>query len=527
MTVLAPSPAAPPDIRPLPSHVRVAIVGSGFAGLGTAIQLRRAGIDDLVVLERGPDVGGTWRDNSYPGCACDVPSHLYSFSFAPNPDWSHSFSPQPEIQAYLQRVAREFGVLPLTRFDCEVLEARWDGHSQQWHVRTTRGVLTSDFLVAGAGPLSEPALPDLPGLAGFAGTTFHSAAWRHDHDLTGKRVAVIGTGASAVQFVPFVQRHAERMTLFQRTAPWVLPRRDRAISGLERAVYRHLPGAQKATRAGIYLTRESWVLGFTRAVPIMRLAERMARKHLQRQVPDPVLRAKLTPHFRLGCKRVLLSNDYYPALGQPNVGVVTDRIVEVRPHAVISEDAAGRRREHPVDTIIYGTGFKATDPPIAHRIRGRDGRTLAEHWEGTGMSALRGTTVAGFPNLFFLVGPNTGLGHSSIVFVIESQVRYLLDALRQMDARGLGAIEPRADAQEAHNVQLQKDLEGTVWNAGGCASWYLDRNGRNTTLWPTFTVTMRQQLRHADLGEYVTYPRLRPPAWVPGEPAAHTTQVRA
>jgi cation diffusion facilitator CzcD-associated flavoprotein CzcO len=439
-----------------------------------------------------------------------VPSHLYSFSFAPNPDWSRTFSGQAEIQAYLQRVAREHGVLPHVRFGAELHEARWDDAAQRWHLRTAAGELTARVLVTGTGPLSEPSIPAIPGLDGFRGTTFHSATWRDDHDLTGERVAVIGTGASAIQFVPHVQRRAAHLTLFQRTPPWVLPRRDRRISEVEKKAFRRLPALQKLARGGIYTMRESWILGFAGSQKVMAVAEAQARAFLRSQVADPGLRATLTPDYRLGCKRVLLSNDYYPALAQPNVDVVPSRVVEVTPTGVVSQAADGTRTEHEVDTIIWGTGFTVTDQPIAHRVVGGDGRTLAQHWEGSGMQALHGTAIAGFPNLFMLVGPNTGLGHTSIVHIIESQLRYLVDALATMDRAGLAAVAPRQDAQDRDNARIQQQLAGTVWNAGGCASWYLDRHGRNTTLWPTFTFTFRRKLASFDLSEYVAVPALAP-----------------
>jgi cation diffusion facilitator CzcD-associated flavoprotein CzcO len=434
-----------------------------------------------------------------------VPSHLYSFSFAPNPDWRHAFSRQPQIFDYLRGVARDFGVLPKVRLNTTVTAAGWDEPTGRWQVETTAGSLTADYLVLGAGGLSDPAIPDIPGLAGFAGTTFHSATWRHDHDLTGERVAVIGTGASAIQFVPHVQRAAAHLTVFQRTAPWVLPRRDRAYRGWERRVNRLFPGVQRAIRLRMYLLREMWLIGFALRPSLLQYGEKLALQHLHRQVPDPALRAKLTPNFRLGCKRVLLSNDYYPALSQPNVSVETDRIVEILPHAVVTEGADGSRQEHPVDTIIFGTGFHVTDPPVAAHVCGRDGRSLAEHWRDSGMAALHGTTIAGFPNLFMLVGPNTGLGHNSIVLMIEAQVRYMIDLLDQMRRRGIDQVEPTRSAQQAYNDRLQHQLAGTVWNTGGCQSWYLDANGRNTTLWPTFTFEFMRELRRADLTEYAVH----------------------
>jgi cation diffusion facilitator CzcD-associated flavoprotein CzcO len=482
--------------------VRVAIIGAGFGGLGAAIRLKQAGIDDFAVLERAEDLGGTWRDNSYPGCACDVPSHLYSYSFAPNPDWSRAFSSQPEIQAYLQRCADQFGIRPHLHFGAAVNEARWDDDTKRWHVETARGEFSAQVLIAAQGPLSDPALPAIAGLSTFAGTTFHSAAWQHDYDLTGKRVAVVGTGASAIQFIPHVQERAAHLTVFQRTAPWVMPRRDRAINEWEKKLYRDVPAAQRALRAGIYWARELMVPALTGNERMLALGEKLARKYLHEQVPDPVLREKLTPHFRLGCKRVLLSNDYYRALTQPNVEVATDAIVEVVPEGIVTRGPDGERIVHPVDAIIFGTGFHVTDVPIAAKLFGKDGRTLREHWDEGGMSALHGATVAGFPNLFLLVGPNTGLGHNSIIFMIESQLTYVLGALRAMTESGAATLEPRPQVQEAYNAEIQEQLRGTVWNTGGCSSWYLDERGRNTTLWPTFTFRFRNLVRRFRPADY-------------------------
>jgi cation diffusion facilitator CzcD-associated flavoprotein CzcO len=486
----------------LPADVRIAVIGAGFAGLGTAIQLKQSGIHDFVVLERGDDIGGTWRDNSYPGCACDVPSHLYSYSFAPNPDWSRAFSSQPEIQAYLQRCADQFNLRPHIYLGAAVTQARWDESIQRWRVQSARGELTARVLVAAQGPLSDPSLPAIPGLSTFTGTTFHSATWRHDYELKGKRVAVVGTGASAIQFVPHVQRTAAELTVFQRTAPWVMPRRDRGIKGWEKTLYRRVPAAQRALRAGIYWAREMMVPALTGNDRMLSLGEKQARKFLRKQVPDPELREKLTPHFRLGCKRVLLSNDYYPALSQPNADVVTDAIAEVVPEGIVTLGPKGERLTHPVDAIIFGTGFHVTDVPLAAKLIGKDGRTLREHWDDRGMSALHGTTVSGFPNMFLLVGPNTGLGHNSIIFMVESQLKYLLGALRVMERTGAATLEPQPAVQLAYNDKIQEQLRGTVWNNGGCASWYLDEKGRNTTLWPTFTFRFRELVRRFNPGDY-------------------------
>jgi cation diffusion facilitator CzcD-associated flavoprotein CzcO len=500
--------------EPLPAHIGTVIVGAGFAGLCAAIKLGAAG-HDYLILEQGDDVGGTWRDNSYPGCACDVPSHLYSFSFAPYPDWDHAYSRQPQILTYLRGVARDYGIVPKIRFRTPMTSAQWDAETDRWVVDTDGGRLTADRLIVATGPLSAPSIPAIAGLDSFEGTTFHSATWNHACPLTGARVAVIGTGASAIQFVPFVQRLAARMTLFQRTAPWVLPRADRPYTRWEKRLNRRFPAVQRAVRGRMYAWRELVAVGFVSRPALLKGAERLALRHLNAQVADPVLRAALTPHFRLGCKRVLMSNDYYPALVADNAAVVTDPIVEVVPHAVVTQAPGGERVEHPVDTIIFGTGFRVTTPPIAEVIRGSDGRSLAEVWADGGMSALHGLTVAGFPNLYFLVGPNTGLGHTSIVVMIEAQVRYLVDLLAAVGRDGPHVVEARQRAQDTYNVGLQRRLERTVWNTGGCVSWYLDSSGRNTTLWPTYTLTFRKQLRWVDLTEYDVRPANRSRSRIP------------
>jgi cation diffusion facilitator CzcD-associated flavoprotein CzcO len=483
---------------------RIAIIGSGFGGLGAAIRLKREGIDDFVVLERAGDVGGTWRDNTYPGCACDVQSHLYSFSFAPNPGWTRSFSPQPEIQAYLQRCARDFGVLPHVRFGHEVRGAEWDDAAGRWLVDTTAGPVAARVLVMASGALSDPVVPELPGLDAFRGAAFHSSRWDHDVDLRGKRVTVIGTGASAVQFVPEIQPLVETLHVFQRTPPWILPRLDRELGERERRLFRRFPAAQRLARGAIYLAREAMVLGF-RHPGAMRLAERVALRHLRRAVPDPALRARLTPDWTLGCKRVLLSNDYLPALARPNVEVVTEAVAEVRERSIVTADGV----ERPVDAVVFGTGFRPTDPPLAPHVRGRGGRTLTEAWAGSPRAFL-GTTVAGFPNLFMLLGPNTGLGHTSVVYMIEAQIEHLLRAVRHMRERGVAALEPRAEAQEAFVAEVDGRMRGTVWTSGGCRSWYLDATGRNSTLWPDFTWRFRRRAARLDPADYVAVRRERP-----------------
>ena len=487
------------------AHTRVAIVGAGFGGLGAAIRLRQRGYHDFLVFERAASVGGTWRDNTYPGCACDVPSHLYSFSFAPNPGWTRSFSPQAEIWAYLEDCATRFGVRPHLRLEHDVRAAAWEERGRRWHIDTSQGSYTADVLVAAPGPLAEPAVPKLPGLEAFQGTAFHSARWDHGHDLTGRHVAVIGTGASAAQFVPEIQPKVARLYLFQRTPPWVMPRRERAISALERRLYRAFPPAQRLARSGIYWGREALAVAFLHPA-LMRLGHRAALRHLRRSVPDPALRAKLTPTYTMGCKRVLLSNTYLPALTRGNVEVVTDGIQEVRPGGIVTRDGTERR----VDTIIFGTGFRVTDLPLAEKVRGRGGLTLAEAWQGSPKAHL-GITVAGFPNLFLLLGPNTGLGHTSVVFMIECQVRYVLDALAYLDRAGVAAVEPRPEAQEAFVAAVDARMRGTVWLRGGCHSWYLDATGRNSTLWPGYTWQYRLRTRRFDPASYRAVPAGRRP----------------
>lgn len=480
-------------------HFRIAIAGSGFGGLGTAIRLLEDGETDLLVLERGGDVGGVWRDNTYPGCACDVESHLYSFSFARSPDWTHRYSRWPQIQEYLRECATRFGVLPHIRFDHEVTAARWSENDAHWVLETNHGTFTADVFVAATGALSEPKTPDLPGLSAFRGKTFHSARWDHDHDLTGRNVAVIGTGASAIQFIPQIQPKVARLSVFQRTPPWVLPRGDRPITDRERRLLRDYPLLSWLVRARIYALRE--LLGTLFFEPrLAKALERLALAYLARQVPDPVLRAKLTPRYTLGCKRILISDDYLPSLGSPNVDVVTSAIREIRDGSIVTEDGAS----HEVDTIVFGTGFLVQEYPFSHRVAGRTGRTVAETWrDAGGMTAHLGTTLAGFPNFFLLQGPNTGLGHTSVIVMIEAQIEHIRNALRFMKTNGYASVEPKADAQAAFASEVDRKMRGTVWTAGGCASWYLDANGRNSTLWPGYTFTFKRRVERFDPADYL------------------------
>jgi cation diffusion facilitator CzcD-associated flavoprotein CzcO len=464
----------------MPEHAHIAIVGAGFSGIGAAIRLRQAGIHDFVVFERSDEVGGVWRDNRYPGCACDVESPLYSYSFAPNPEWSRMFSPQREILEYVRRCATEHGVDPHVRFGHAIDQASWDPERKVWQLDSARGQFTADVLVAAMGALSEAQLPAIRGIDRFEGQAFHSARWDPDAVLDAKRVAVVGTGASAIQIVPNIQPRVGHLSLFQRTAAWVVPRNDRPFGPRARQLFAALPITQKLLRAGLYLRHESLMIGF-RNPPIMRLVQRRALRYLDQQIADPELRERLRPDFTFGCKRVLLSDDYYPALAQDNVELVSAGVREVVANGII--DTEGRL--HELDTIIWATGFHIANPPFAKHVRGRSGESLAEVWRGS-PSAYLGSMVAGFPNLFLLTGPNTGLGHSSMLLMIEAQLELLLGMLRELDA-GARTVEPDPQVQARYVEEINAGGEGTVWTAGGCASWYLDETGRNSTLWPWTT----------------------------------------
>ena len=465
-----------------------AIVGSGFAGLCMAIRLLGAGEKNFVILERAPGIGGTWRDNEYPGCACDIPSVLYSFSFAPKANWSRAYPTQPEILAYLKDCVRRYGLEPYLRFNSEMTNATYDSTRARWRVETREGAsYDARFLVSAMGGLSTAYVPDIPGRNEFAGPAFHSAAWDHSVPLEGRDVAVIGTGASAIQFVPEIAPRVRKLYLFQRTAPWVVPKLDGPVGDRERTLRRFAPGYGWTQRKLVYWLHEARAIGFTVQPKLLERVERMARRHLERQIPEPALRAKVEPQYRMGCKRVLLSNDYYPALRRPNVEVVTDDIERFERGAIVTR--AGHT--YAADVIVYGTGFRAQEVVGGARIAGEGGRTLAEAWEN-GVEAFFGVSVTGFPNLFLLVGPNTGLGHNSMVFMIESQVNYVMDAMRVLRTRNAAALDVRADVQAEFNEKLQRRMKRTVWSTG-CRSWYLDANGKNTALWPGFTFDFRRK----------------------------------
>jgi cation diffusion facilitator CzcD-associated flavoprotein CzcO len=474
----------------------VAIIGAGFSGLGMAIALKREDARSFIVLEKADDVGGTWRENRYPGCACDVPSHLYSYSFEPNPDWSRMFSPQPEIWDYLRHCATKYAVSPHIRFNSDVARAAWDEPASLWRITTRDGrTLSARALVCGMGGLHVPAMPDIAGRDDFAGLAWHSARWRHDVDLAGQSVGVIGTGASAIQIVPAIARKVKSLALYQRTPAWIAPRLDRPIAAWEKRLFRALPFTQELWRRLIYLIMEARAAHFLKPRASGGLMERTARRHLERQIRDPELRAKLTPDYAIGCKRVLISNDFYPALRRANVELVTEPIEAIGPAGV---RAGGAERAH--DALIYATGFRPFDVLGDLTIQGEGGRSLNEDW-AAGPHAYLGMVAPGYPNLFFLMGPNTGLGHNSVIYMIESQIAFVTDYLRALDGRGLTHLNLRRERHVQFNAELQEKLKRSVWGSG-CRSWYLSADGLNRTIWPGRTFEYRAKTRRIRMSDF-------------------------
>lgn len=479
-------------------RVFAVIIGSGFGGLGAAIALRKAGISSFVVLEKADAIGGTWRENTYPGCACDVPSHLYSFSFERNPRWSETYSPQAEIRAYLERCADKYDVRRHVRFGAEAASAELDEASGLWTVTTTKGEIFEARVVIGAvGPLHRFSLPKIPGLDTFRGQVIHSARWDHGFDPRGKRVAAVGAGASAIQFIPELVKDVARLHSFQRTPAWVLPRDERRYTELEKKIFTAVPAASWLLRQQIFLGNELRTIGFVRDKRILAFAERMAIRHLESAVSDPALRAILTPRYRMGCKRILMSNTYYPALARPNVEVIGSALERVTETAVIGPDGAPR----PVDAIILGTGFDVHDYLGTMRVRGRGGRDLGELWAKEGAHAYLGVTAPGFPNFYTLVGPNTGLGSNSIVYMIEAQIELVMRLVDLIRDRPGALCEVREDVERAFNERIQRKLRSTIWETG-CRSWYHDAAGRNSTLWPGLCTSYRMATRRFDPADY-------------------------
>jgi cation diffusion facilitator CzcD-associated flavoprotein CzcO len=488
-----------------PVHTRAVIIGSGFSGLGMGIALQRQGFGatDFVILEKADEIGGTWRENTYPGCACDIPSHMYSFSFEPKPDWRHMWSFQPEIFDYLKGVADKYGLRRYVRFGSHVDRAQWDDAEMRWHVYTDTGQeYVAQFLISGAGGLHIPLIPDFEGIDEFSnagGVAFHSAQWDHDVDIAGKRVAVIGTGASAIQIVPEIVDDVAELQLYQRTPPWVMPRPNNAFPEWTRQLFTNVPGARALMRAGIYWLHEVVGFAMTQQPRLLKVGELMGKWNIRRSVKDRDLRRKLTPSYRAGCKRILNSDTYYRGIANPKTQVITEGIDRLVPEGIRTVDG----KDHPVDVLVFATGFHVTDSYTYVDIKGAQGEDLVDRWNREGIQAHRGIAVADMPNLFFLLGPNTALGHNSVVFMIESQIRYVADAIAAVDKARAQALAPSRAAQDEYNVELQDDLAKTVWNTGGCRSWYLDEHGVNRTLWSGMTWQYWLSTRRFKTAEYV------------------------
>jgi cation diffusion facilitator CzcD-associated flavoprotein CzcO len=480
-----------------PVRTRVVIIGAGFGGIGLGIKLKESGLNDFVILEKSDQVGGVWRQNCYPGAECDVPSHLYSFSFEPHADWPHAYAIQADILDYLIHCTRKRGIEPHIRYGAEVADARWDDTSRHWILRTSDGrSFEAQSLVTATGQLSCPLRPNLPGIASFAGTVFHSAEWRQDYDLRGKRVAVVGTGASAIQFIPNIAPLAEKLYVFQRSAAYVLPKPNKPYAEWQKFFFKHVPGALKLSRLLIYLQHEWRGIAFVTVPQALHMKQSAFRRYLRRTIKDPDLRRRLTPHYHMGCKRILLSNDYYPAMERPNVELVTERIKDIWPDAIVATDATERK----VDCIIFGTGFAATDFLVPIKITGLGGRDLHQSWSN-GAEAHLGITVAGFPNFFMLYGPNTNLGHNSIVYMIECQIHYIMACLVRLCRNEIRSLDIKKDRQERFNSQIQQRLRKTVW-AKGCMTWYLTATGRNTQNWPGYTFQFKLLTRAPNWDDY-------------------------
>ncbi|KAA1397131.1 flavin-containing monooxygenase [Aeromicrobium ginsengisoli] len=478
----------------------VVIIGTGFSGMGAAMKLRESGREDFVILEKAHDVGGTWRDNTYPGCECDIPSHMYSFSYELNPEWSKSFSGQEEIWAYMRKVADEQGIRPYIDFGVEVTGAEWDEDRSVWTVRTRSGDdYEARVVVAGVGGLHIPNVPEIAGADTFEGPRFHSAQWDHTVDLKGKKVVVIGTGASAIQFIPIIAQETEHLTVFQRTPAWVLPKKDRPTPEWRKKLFATVPGATRAYRNALYWSLEARAIAFNGHLNVLPFAEKIVTRYIDKTIPDPELRAKLTPDYRLGCKRVLQSNTYYKTYLRDDVELSTDGVQEIVADGVID----GNGVKHEADIIIYGTGFHVIDAFDYLDVKGKNGVDLATQFREQGVETYMGMTIHGFPNLYFMLGPNTALGHNSVVFMIEQQTKFIVRMLDEMDRRGAVSAEPTQAAQDDFNEEIQRLVEKGIWTQGGCTSWYLDSQGKNRTIWPKFTFQYWWETRKVNAPDFV------------------------
>ena len=480
-------------------NVEVLIVGAGFSGICMGIKLLEAGMNSFLIIEKSADLGGTWWENRYPGCACDIPSHLYSFSFAPSTEWSRMYPGQQEIHDYLKRCVERYGLTPYLRLNTRFCEAVWNESEGVWNATAANGMsVRARVLVSGMGALHVPRYPELKGPERFKGPAFHSATWDHNVNLDGKNVAVVGTGASAIQFVPQIAPRVGKLSLFQRTPPWIVPRLDFAFSEKWKSRFRTIPITRWALRQYIFWRQEIRVLGFLGNDTFRKKVEAISLRHLARRIKDPKLRAALTPNYQLGCKRVLVSDDYYPALNRSNVELVTEGISEVREHSIVTSDGV----ERPVDVLIYGTGFRATEPLIGCRMIGKGGVEIHDAWKNR-MSAYLGIAVTGFPNFFILLGPNTGLGHNSVVLMIEAQVRYAMKCLKLMKRKKQRVLEVRPEVQNSFVEEIYRRMSRTVWQSGGCHSWYQDQNtGEITTLWPGSVVSYLRRTRSVSAADY-------------------------
>ncbi len=473
-----------------------AVIGGGFGGIGTAIKLRERGVDDLLLFERGERIGGVWQHNTYPGIACDVPSHLYSYSFAPNPGWRRRYSPGPQIRQYLEDCARRYGVDDVVRTGVDVTDASWDEARAVWRLTTSSGEHEARVLVAACGQLTAPSIPQVEGLERFAGPVFHSARWRGDLDLRGLRVAVVGTGASAIQFVPAIAPLVRQLHVFQRSAPWILPKNDREYADWENRLFERLPARQLAGRFANWAAFEAVVPGFTDQRWMLRPLAAANAALLRRQVPDPGLRERLRPTDDVGCKRMLVSNEWYPTFMRPNVELVTDGVERVTPTSIIGTDGVERE----VDVIIFGTGFNANGFVAPMQVTGRDGATLADAWDPLPQAYL-GTAVSGFPNLFLLYGPNTNMGSGSAIYLLESQMHHVGEAVSLLRRANGRSLEVRPEAQAAYNAELRSRLSQSVWESG-CSSWYVDEHGHDTSNWPGTMREFRRRSARVGLDAY-------------------------
>ena len=474
----------------------IAVVGGGFGGVGAAVMLRRAGYPNVTVFEKGERVGGVWHHNTYPGAACDIPSHLYEFSFDPNPNWTRRYAPQAEIQEYLEDVARRHGVADRIRTSTEVAAARWDAGRDRWVLDTSAGQFEAEVLVTACGQLSVPSVPAIPGLDSFAGPAFHTAHWRHDVDVTGKRVAVLGTGCSAIQVVPAIQPIVEHVDVYQRSPGWTLPKMDFPYKERTRRLFKHFPWLQRLDREAIFLFQELAAAGLTRHRWLLPPFRALARRNITKAIDDPVLRAKVTPADEIGCKRIMLTDDWYPTLTKPNVDLITDRVAEIVPGGVRTDDGA----ERPADVLVLATGFQTHGFVAPMEITGPEGRTLAQEW-GSVPRAYLGMSVSGFPNMFLLYGPNTNGGSGSVIYVIEAAMGHVIAALRELDRGQAQRIELRREMAERFDRELRVALQGTVWQ-DGCTNWYVDEQGNNPSQWPWLWTTYKRRTASLEPGAY-------------------------